>query len=94
MAYMPVTSKEELRVPHDVSATAYEVELAVVLKALGEPDDDDYHVAAWDGSDAVLLIGAGSPVELAAGEYVVWTRVTAGTERPVRRAGALTVGTP
>lgn len=94
MAYMPVTSKEKLRIPHDASATAYPVGIAIVLAELGEPEDGDYHTAGWDGTDAVLLVGAGSDVPLAAGEYVVWTRVTTATERPVRRAGTLTVGTP
>lgn len=94
MAYMPVTSKEKLRVPHDASATVYPVEIAIKAASLGEPDNGDYHSATWDGTDAVLLVGAGSDVPLSEGEYVVWTRVTAGDERPVRRSGVLTVGTP
>lgn len=93
MAYMPASSKEELRVPHNQSATAYPVEIAIVLDDAGEPADSDYHAAAWDGRDAVLLIGAGSDIPLDAGEYAVWTRLDAGPQRPVRRSGTLTVGT-
>jgi hypothetical protein len=91
---MPVSSREELRVPHNQGATAYPVQIAIVLDDAGEPADGDYHAAAWDGQNAVLLIGAGSPVPLDAGEYAVWTRLDADPQRPVRRAGTLTVGTP
>lgn len=94
MPYMPETSKEELRVAHTATAAVYPVELAIVLEALGEPDDADYQAAAWDGVDAVLLIGADSALVLDPGEYVVWTRITTSTQRPVRRSGTLTVGTP
>lgn len=95
MPYMPVSSKEELRVPWaDPDATAHPAQIAIVLEALGEPADEDYYDAPWDGTDATLIIGAGSSVELAVGEYVVWTRITTATERPVRRSGTLTVGTP
>lgn len=90
---MPVSSREELRVRHNEVATAYPVQIAIVLDDAGEPSDVDYHAASWDGRDAVLLIGAGSDVELAAGEYAVWTRLDAGLQRPVRRSGTLTVGT-
>lgn len=91
---MPATSKEELRVAHSTAAVLYQVGLAVVLEELGEPIDADWKPAAWDGTDAVLLIGAGTTMQLAPGKYVVWTRVTTTTQRPVRRSGTLTVGTP
>ncbi|MFI7449551.1 hypothetical protein ACIBQX_18790 [Nonomuraea sp. NPDC049714] len=91
---MPVSSKEELRVPHNADAIVYPVEIAIVLDDAGEPADSDYHAASWDGRDAVLLIGAGSDIPLDAGEYAVWTRLDAGLQRPVRRSGTLTVGTP
>jgi hypothetical protein len=94
MAYMPVSSRETVRVPWGSAATAFPVEIAIVLATAGEPADADYHAAAWDGDEAVLLIGADTDVDLAAGEYVVWSRVTTGTQQPVRRSGILTVGTP
>lgn len=94
MAYMPVSSREELRVPWSPGSNEFPAEIAIVLEDAGEPADSDYHAAPWDGDDAVLLIGAGTSVELAAGEYVVWTRITTSTQRPVRRSGVLTVGTP
>ncbi|MCP2350629.1 hypothetical protein [Nonomuraea roseoviolacea] len=94
MAYMPVTSKEELRVGWGADFSAWPVELAVVLETSGEPADSEYHDAAWDGTDAVLVIGQGSSLELAPGQYVVWTRITTSTQRPVRRSGILTVGEP
>lgn len=95
MPYMPVSSKERLRVSYaDADASAYPAQIAIVLDAAGEPEDDDYHDADWDGTDATIVIGAGSDVALAEGEYAVWTRITTADERPVRRAGTLTVGTP
>lgn len=96
MPYLPATSREEIKVPYGVDATAYPVEIAIVLKELGEPADSDYHAATWNAAtlEAVLLIGRGTPVELAAGEYVVWARITTATQQPVRRSIALTVGTP
>lgn len=95
MPYMPVSSKEMMRIAFtDDNATAYPVQIAIVLDAAGEPEDGDYHDATWDGTDATIVIGAGSAVELAEGEYAVWTRVTTADERPVRRSGTLTVGTP
>ena len=94
MPYMPATSREELRVPHSTDATSWPAEIAVVLETAGEPENADYRAAAWDGNDAVLLIGAGSTFELDPGEYVVWSRITTTTQQPVRRSGTLTVGTP
>lgn len=95
MAYMPASSKEELRVPYgSADATAFPVEIAIVLQDDGEPADGEYHDAVWDGQEAVLLVGEGSGVDLAPGVYVVWTRITTSTQRPVRRSGLLTVGDP
>ncbi|MGP3914316.1 hypothetical protein [Nonomuraea sp. 10N515B] len=94
MAYMPASSKEMLRVSHDADAAVFPVEIAIILEDAGEPADSDYRAAVWDGTDATLIIGAGTSMVLAPGEYVVWTRVTTPTERPVRRSGVVTVGTP
>jgi hypothetical protein len=91
---MPATSKEPISVPHSADAVVWPVEIAIVLEELGEPADDDWTPADWDGNDAVLLIGAGTSMELEPGEYVVWSRITTATQQPVRRSGTLTVGTP
>lgn len=92
MASMPASSREDLRVPWGAEATAFPVEIAIVLEDAGEPLDADYHAATWDGVKAKLLIGKDSPFPLAPGEYVVWTRITTSTEQPVRRSGLLIVG--
>lgn len=94
MPYMPASSKEELRVPYIVDATPFPVEIAIVPETAGEPADSDYRAATWDGQDATLIVGSGTSTALDPGEYVVWTRVTTPTQQPVRRSGALTVGTP
>jgi hypothetical protein len=44
------------------------------------------------GDEATVLVGAGTAVELTPGVYVIWSRVTIGSRRPVRRSGILTVG--
>ncbi|MER7131246.1 hypothetical protein [Streptosporangium saharense] len=98
MTYMPASSKEDLYVSWGADAIGLPVQIAIIPWAADEPEpaDADYHDATWDGTTgyARLLIGAETPVELAEGTYVVWTRLTAGTRRPVRRSGLLTVGTP
>lgn len=94
MPYMPVSSLERVRVPWPAGSSAYPVGIAIVLDGAGEPADGDYHPATWDGDVAVLRIGTGSDVPLAEGEYAIWTRITTADERPVRRSGVLTVGTP
>jgi hypothetical protein len=95
MAYLPATSAEDLYVPVSAEATGLPVQIAIVPAAAGEPADAEYHAAAWaDGGEVTLLIGAGTPVPLTPGEYVVWVRITASGQAPVRRAGLLTVGTP
>lgn len=96
MAYIPASSREEVRVPYGVDATAWPVEVAIVLDSAGEPADSDYRSATWDAGtlEAVLLVGPGTAMYLPSGAYVVWTRVTTATQQPVRRASTLTVGTP
>lgn len=96
MAWMAQSSREEVRVPYGVDATSWPVEIAIVLESAGEPQDSDYHAATWDEvtREAVLLVGRATPIELAEGEYVVWTRFTTATQQPVRRASTLTVGNP
>jgi hypothetical protein len=96
MAYMPASSKEDVYVQWGTQAVGLPVEIAIIPHASPEtePVDADYKPATWDGATgwATLLIGAGSDLVLAPGDYQVWSRVTAGTRRPVRRHGQLTVG--
>ncbi|MEV4179931.1 hypothetical protein AB0J28_00610 [Streptosporangium canum] len=99
MAQMPATSNEDVGVFWGTAADGLPVQIAIIVRTADEdePVDADYHDAEWDDGNpgwATLHIGAGSPVELAEGEYVIWTRLTAGTRRPVRRSGLLTIGTP
>jgi hypothetical protein len=96
MAYMPATSKEDLFVKWGVEAVGLPVEIAVIPHTTPErePVDAEYKTASWDGATgwALLLIGAGSAVVLTPAEYVVWSRVTSGARKPVRRHGYLTIG--
>jgi hypothetical protein len=94
MAYMPASSKEDVFVKWAGDAVGQPVQIAIVPASAGEPADGDYWTASWLGDEATLLIGAGTDVVLEPGEYVIWSRVTVGGRRPVRRSGTLTVGAP
>lgn len=94
MAYMPASSTEDVFVRWGADAIGQPVEIAIVPVVNGEPADSDYVAATWVADEATLTIGAGTTVVLTPGEYVVWSRVTVGGRRPVRRSGLLTVGTP
>ncbi|WP_188188042.1 hypothetical protein [Nonomuraea sp. SYSU D8015] len=94
MAYMPATSKEDVYVRWGADAVGQPVQIAIVPPSAGEPGDADYRNATWVDDEASLLVGAGTDVPLAPGVYVIWSRVTIGSRRPVRRSGLLTVGTP
>lgn len=94
MAYMPATSTEDVFVRWSGDAVGQPAQIAIVPIADGEPGDADYKAATWVGDEATVLIGAGTAIVLVPGEYVIWSRVTIGSRRPVRRSGILTVGTP
>lgn len=99
MAHMPATSNEDVSVfwGAAVAAAALPVQIAIIpcTSPETEPADADYTAAVWeDGATgyATLQVGDGTALELTPGEYIIWTRVTAGTRRPVRRSGLFTVG--
>jgi hypothetical protein len=92
MPYMPASSKEDVFVRWAGDAVGQPAGIAVVPVAAGEPVDADYKTASWVGDEATVLVGAGTAVELTPGVYVIWSRVTIGSRRPVRRSGILTVG--
>jgi hypothetical protein len=77
---IPATSVEYIHVPvtANVTLASLPVEVAVITGA-ANPVEDDWQTAAWDGDDAVLLVGP-----LVAGtSYRVWVRVTSTPEVPV-----------
>lgn len=96
--YMPASSKIAITVPvygpAGTDLTVLPAELAVVPDDGTEPGDSDYAEAAWDaaGTSIALIIGKDTAVPLTAGEYMVWARITAGSEEPVMPSGRLRVG--
>lgn len=98
MAYMPATSNEELLVHWGADAVGLPVQIAIIPAQTPEvePADADYKAASWDGTtgSCMLPVGDGTDMPLQPGEYVVWSRLTVGSRRPVRRSGTLTVGVP
>lgn len=90
-------SKEYLHVEvtSDVSLDTQPVEFAFLTA--GSPDGATVWTAAeWEGTagttrTARLLIGPSASVELTAGSYAVWVRITDTTEAPVRNAGSITI---
>lgn len=91
-ATIPATSVEYLHIPVTGALSSMPVEIAVVP---AEPADADWRTAAWDTTgptlDAKVLIGPGTPLELPAGVYSAWVRVTATPETPVLRAGLVRI---
>jgi hypothetical protein len=87
---IPVSAKES-GIP--VNPTAYVVEMAFTTGA----DPTSWSTAAWETDattepDTYLArvltggIGSGASIELAAGVYTGWVRITASPERPVLKA--------
>jgi hypothetical protein len=88
---IPSTSKEYLKIPVTGADSDMPVEIAVVAATVEEPAAGDWKTAAWDGTDAKVLIGPGTSLALANGIYRVWVRITATPELPVVRGGLLKV---
>ena len=92
---IPASSTEYLRVPvtlpAGVDSTATPVRVAVVAHR-DNPADSEWHAADWAGSNARVLIGPGTDIELTAGDYRVWINLDPpGSENVVRKAGILTI---
>lgn len=60
------------------------------LTGSDNPDDADWHDAAWDDGYARLMLGP-DDVALTVGTHWVWITFAAGAEQPVERAGRLRV---
>lgn len=92
------TSREYIRIPvtapAGVDPTLLAAEIALVADPGPEPADADYHAATWIAGEACLLAGPGGSgaVDYPDGEYMAYVRLTAGAEKPVRRAGRVRVG--
>ena len=92
MLCIPSESKEFLHVP--ITATSalsgYPVQMAVIAYG-ADPVEGDWKTAAWDGTDAKILIGPGSTLVLAEATYGVWVRITTAEEKPVLYSGAVRI---
>lgn len=92
---IPASSTEYLHVPvagpAGVDLTAAPVKIAVVAHR-DNPAAGEWKTAAWDDGEARLLIGPGTAVVLARGDYRVWVSVDPpGAENITRHAGHLGV---
>jgi len=92
---IPATSTEYLHIPvtlpGGVSTGSTPVRVALVAHRTN-PDDDEWHTAAWVASEARILIGPGTDIELVPGDYRVWVNLDPpGGENVVRKAGILSV---
>jgi hypothetical protein len=86
-----VTATTVAGTARDPIALGYTVALAVLPEATVDPETTDFKAAIWQtgarGLYAVAMVGTGSSIGvLAAGNYRVWAKVTAGTETPVMRS--------
>lgn len=93
MLEIPSISKEYLHVPvtGQGDVDSFPVEIAVIPNGQEEPAGGDWHTAQWDGTDAKILIGPGTDVELDDGTYQVWVRLTATPEVPAIHSGPLRI---
>jgi hypothetical protein len=83
-------SLEYLHVPLSIDVEGAEFELA--FTAYGdETDPSEWHAATYADGSVRVLVGPGGAVELAVGDYMVWVRVTANPEIPVRQAGRIVI---
>lgn len=92
---IPATSTEYLHIPvtlpPGVDSASTPVRVAVVSHR-ADPADSEWHAADWSGTDARILVGPDSSLELAAGDYRVWINLDPpGVEDIVRKAGILTI---
>ncbi|GAA2990727.1 hypothetical protein GCM10017559_08490 [Streptosporangium longisporum] len=97
MAQIPATSNEDVRVLWAAHLVGFLADIAIIPWASpeNEPADSDYIAATWEDDNpgwASIHIGPGTGRTYEPGEYVVWTRLTAGDRKPVRRSGLLTIG--
>jgi hypothetical protein len=93
--YVPASSKQDIPVYWPADKVGLTVEVAIIARTVPEVEaaDADYHAAVWVGTSGTATVKVGAaPFLLTAGEYVIWSRLTDGTNTPVRRAGTLTVG--
>jgi len=80
-----------------IDPTGSDVDMAF-LRGSAAPGDSDWQAASWDTDAGTVpttyraqcLVGPGA-VQLAAGTYRVWVRVTDSPEVPVKAAGHITV---
>lgn len=89
MLLIPSLSTEYVHVPIDGPAnmTTYDVDMAILQEGQ-DPDSGDWVAAAWEGTDAVVLVGPATSIPLTRGvTYEVWVRITATPEIPVLRPG-------
>ena len=92
---IPASSTEYLHIPvtlpAGVDSGVTPVRVALVAHR-ANPSDTEWHDAEWAGTDARILIGPGTPLALAAGDYRVWINLDPpGSEDVVRKAGILTI---
>jgi len=78
--------------PGDVTTTLPEIAIITDTSDGTEPGDSDWHAASWINGEAALLIGPGTPCVYAAGQYMAYVRITAGSERVVLPSGRIRVG--
>lgn len=96
MAVIPASSTEYLHVPVTATPAGADLSSAPVRIAVvahrTNPADAEWHIASWSSGSARVLVGPGSDIELAPGDYKVWINVDPdGAENVTRRSGILTV---
>lgn len=91
---IPETSVEYLVAEITSPATvnpSWPVKMAVISSKRKIPAAGDWVNAEWDGNGVRVLVGPGTTLPLACGDYSVWVSINANPETAHRYAGSLTV---
>jgi hypothetical protein len=95
-----VTSLEEvpayITAPAGVNPTGDTVQMAfLAVPPPTQPTSLQWNTAAWQSTStpyiALCLVGPGGTIQLTAGQWYVWVKITASPEVPVKYAGILQV---
>lgn len=89
---IPSSSVEYIKATVTGNYTTSMAVVMAIVTADSEPVSADWKTAAWDVTDAKILIGTGSAVgALVEGLYDVWVKITATPEIPVIRSGRIKI---
>jgi hypothetical protein len=86
-----VLSLEYLHVPLSIDVQGADFEIGFTEYEFRDIGPTTWYEAEYENGAARVLVGPDGGVELPVGVYMVWVRVTANPEIPVRQAGRIVI---